>query len=298
MITKPMLAANTILVPEEISYPKMASPKLDGIRCLLHPEHGPVSRSFKPLPNRHIQNTLASLGMAGLDGEIVTWNEDGSIKPFNDIQSDVMSRDGTPDFSLLVFDDFTNPTDSFFRRLQCARARVGEEHALLRNVPHTLIHNMYDLRDLDAEFVAQGYEGTMVRCPYARYKSGRSTLKQGWLLKLKGFVDAEGIVIGFEEQLENTNEKTRDELGHAKRSSAKQGMVGKGTAGKVILATDQWGEVRAGTMSLGAGMCKLIWDNQSSYIGKIGTFKYQPHGMKDKPRVPVFKGFRDPADLS
>jgi len=28
-------------------------------------------------------------------------------------------------------------------------------------------------------------------------------------------------------------------------------------------------------------------------MGKIITFKYQLYGTKDKPRMPIFKGFRD-----
>ena len=52
-ISRPMLAASAVREQELIDHMPtqvLASPKLDGIRVLLHPELGPVTRRFKPLP--------------------------------------------------------------------------------------------------------------------------------------------------------------------------------------------------------------------------------------------------------
>jgi DNA ligase-1 len=35
-----------------------------------------------------------------------------------------------------------------------------------------------------------------------------------------------------------------------------------------------------------------IWDNQSAYLGKMATVKYQEFSALGVPRFPVFKGFR------
>src|SRR5665213_1330884 len=56
------------------SWPYMVSPKLDGIRTLLHPK-GPVTRKIKLLPNIHVRTLLLEAmtsipGALGLDGEL------------------------------------------------------------------------------------------------------------------------------------------------------------------------------------------------------------------------------------
>jgi DNA ligase-1 len=144
----------------------------------------------------------------------------------------------------------------------------------------------------------------MLRTPNSPYKQGRSTLKEGWLLKVKRFKDSEAEIIGFEEQMENTNEKTKDELGHSKRSSHKAGMVGKGTLGKFLVreigSTPWFG--REFAIGTGEGLTnelrQEIWDNRDKHLGKILTYKYQVHGIKELPRLPISKGFRDERDMS
>jgi len=42
---------------------------------------------------------------------------------------------------------------------------------------------------------------------------------------------------------------------------------------------------------------EFIWKNKESYIGKIVKYKTQLHGSKDKPRFPVFLGFRHEEDF-
>lgn len=36
-----------------------------------------------------------------------------------------------------------------------------------------------------------------------------------------------------------------------------------------------------------------LWSIRNELIGKVVKYKYFPVGMKDKPRHPVFLGFRD-----
>ena len=52
---KPILAIDATDHLETIKYPKYASLKLDGIRCIFHPDHGMVSRSLKQIPNKQLQ---------------------------------------------------------------------------------------------------------------------------------------------------------------------------------------------------------------------------------------------------
>jgi len=59
----------------------------------------------------------------------------------------------------------------------------------------------------EATLLAMGYEGMMVRAPMAPYKEGRSTLKQGHILKRKPIGQDEAVIVDAFEQLENQNRK-------------------------------------------------------------------------------------------
>ena len=144
--------------------------------------------------------------------------------------------------------------------------------------------------------LAAGHEGVMVRDPFGGYKYGRATLKQGWLTKVKPFEDAEAMIIGFEEQMKNGNEATTDNLGHTERSSHKANLVPKGTLGALVVESEKFGQFNIGTGFDDAFRAE-VWANRDAYLGKLVTFRYQAIGTKDKPRVPSFKGIRNPSDL-
>jgi DNA ligase-1 len=128
-------------------------------------------------------------------------------------------------------------------------------------------------------------------------------VREGYLLKRKPFKDSEAIIVGFEEQMENANEAEQDAFGRTKRSKHLEGMIPKDTLGKFLvreIGETPWLD-REFAIGTGEGLTqdlrKEIWDNQSKYLGKIVTYKYQPHGIKDLPRLPIWKGFRDKRDL-
>lgn len=313
MISKPMLAAVvTDEKLEEIEFPVLLSPKIDGIRCLLHPELGPVTRSFKPLPNELTRDALIRIARdTYLDGELIALNSKCERLSFNETQSALMSRGGRPDFLFYAFDCFRKPSADFMERHYDAEVIINELNSMhFRLVPHTLVGNIEAFRERTEMYVRQGYEGVCLRHRYGPYKSGRSTFRQGWLLKYKQWQDAEGTIIGFEELLRNTNEDVKDNFGYAKRSHAKSGMVPAGTLGALVLET-QWGELRVGS-GFDASLRDQIWRRNTPVdqngerildhaecgielpdIGRVVTFKYQAYGMQDKPRFPIFKGFRE-----
>ena len=45
-------------------------------------------------------------------------------------------------------------------------------------------------------------------------------------------------------------------------------------------------------------MMQEIWDNRDKYLGKLASVRYMSVGLKDKPRVPSFIGWRDKDDMS
>ncbi len=108
----------------QLSYPLWASPKVDGIRCVVHPEYGPVTNTLKDIPNDYIRSYL-SMGMFSyLDGELVVGDPDDP-RSFNETQSGVMSHGGQPNFTFLVFDNFeAGATCGYGIRKEDARNRV------------------------------------------------------------------------------------------------------------------------------------------------------------------------------
>src|SRR5436190_19600373 len=101
---RPMLAApmdSTDIL--NLQRPLIISPKVDGIRCVVHPELGPVTRSLKPIRNTYIRQYLNIPMLKGLDGELIV-GEITAPDVFNRTTSAVMTEVGSPDFAYYVFD--------------------------------------------------------------------------------------------------------------------------------------------------------------------------------------------------
>src|SRR5690554_4631311 len=98
MSFKPMLAASCDNL-DALKYPLLATPKIDGIRCLII-DGVAMSRSLKPIPNRFIQSVIGKPEFNGLDGELLVGDS------FQAATSGIMSGDGEPDFRYYVFDQW------------------------------------------------------------------------------------------------------------------------------------------------------------------------------------------------
>jgi DNA ligase-1 len=113
------------------------------------------------------------------------------------------------------------------------------------------------------------------------------------MLKYKPFIDAEGRITGWFEEMENTNEAKREATGKLKRSSAKDGKKPKGRLGGFILRDCKSGvEVRVGGGFTQEQRIEL-WKIKEQLRGKLVRYKKQKVGEKDKPRHPNFVEFVD-----
>jgi DNA ligase-1 len=139
----------------------------------------------------------------------------------------------------------------------------------------------------------------MVRTPDSPYKCGRSTEREGWLLKIKRFEDAEAVVLDSYEGLTNQNAAEKDAFGRTKRSTAQAGMVGRGELGGFIVRALETGvEFRLGYNHVLGGIDReTLWRERGSLVGKLVKFAHQPSGAKEAPRFPKFIGFREAWDL-
>ena len=297
---KPMLASPT--EGTTFNFPMLVSPKLDGVRCLII-DGVAMSRSLKPIPNKHVQKLFGRQDLSGLDGELIV-GPPTAKDVYTKTTSGVMSIEGEPDVKFYIFDDFAAKdkvkenlfglTSGFEHRLLSAIRRITLEDNC-KEVKHYKANNEADIVYYENYFLKMGYEGMMLRLPTGPYKFGRSTAKEAWLLKLKRFTDSEAEIIGMTELMTNTNEAVRNELGHLERSSKKAGKRGKGVLGSLIVRDVKSKvefEIGTGfTAAQRAGIWKL------NPIGTLVKYKSQPVGVKDKPRFPVFLGFRNTIDL-
>lgn len=270
---KPMLAVNA---PDllKVNYPVLCSPKLDGVRCVTPYGHA-KTRNDKPISNAFIRDQIERDPMARhLDGELVTLDSGGKIKSFNECSGDIRRQGGRPNWEFLVFDSISPQILGlgFTDRLAFAEEQIRGHHHI-RLVPHVLVEDIDQLTEFEAYCVAEGFEGVMIRDPHGPYKFGRSTAREGYLLKVKRFEDAEGQVIGWSPLVD------------------KNGVTDYGRAGVLSLRTTLWGDIEVGSGFTDAQR-KDIARSFFDWNGEMVTFKFQPSGMVSKPRFPVFKGIR------
>lgn len=288
---KPMLAAPFDGI--HIQYPIILSPKLDGIRCVII-DGVACGRSLKPIPNKHVQNLFGKPEYNGLDGELIIGSPTARTA-FNVTSAGVMSIEGTPNVKFYVFDDFTID-EIFARRLMSVSKRTHGNSKLLA-VRHHKIEKSQDFIQWELDYVAVGYEGVMLRRPDGPYKYGRSTSKEGYLVKVKRFTDSEAIILQCAELMRNGNNATVNELGYLERPNYKDGKVKSGVLGSIVVRDMKTGiEFEIGT-GFTASQRKNLWERRHLLVNQVVKYKSQPSGAKNKPRFPVFLGFRDIIDL-
>jgi DNA ligase-1 len=284
---------------EALNYPLLASPKIDGIRATN--KHGTLlSRTMTAIPNSLTQKIFSDPTYHGFDGELVV----GAPNHPNCMQntmSGVMSRDGEPDVWWYIFDrwDIDKP---YMHRARAAKESitVGKNPRVLW-LPQTLIRTVQELYSYENARIEEGYEGVILRSPDGIYKQNRSTLKEGLMMKVKRFLDSEAEIIGAYELMHNNNEATIDARGYTKRSTHAENKEASGILGGFNVR-----DIHSGSeFDVGTGFTheqrKNLWEawqkNPAYITSKLLKYKYFPVGVVDKPRHPIFLGFRDQRDM-
>ena len=273
---KPMLAHKYDDKRVDWSQPVYIQPKLDGVRCLITKD-GAFSRTGKQFKNiNHIELSLSRFFDQHpdviLDGEL--YNHD--LKDdFEKIISLVRKQKPTDDDRL----DAKNLTQfhcyDYFDGIQYDSYKTRMNNLVtadiysncVKYVPVKLVDSYNYARTLHKEYLADGYEGSIIRLD-GLYKHGRSYD----LMKFKDFSDTEATIIGYE-------------LGKGKRT---------GTLGKFIMLDDEGVEFgcppgRGYTYKDLASMLKNI----DSFIGKRATFTYFQRTQAGSYRHPLFKTLRN-----
>lgn len=285
---KPMLAVN--IEVSKVRFPVFASAKLDGVRGLVI---GGVlrSRSLKAIPNRFVAARFSRPELSGYDGELVLGSP--TAKDVFRVTGAATSREShEPDVKLYVFDNFE------------AGGGFSDRLATLKAHPHVVVLEQRLVRDaaallaFEAEMLAEGYEGLILRSPNGSYKHGRSTANEGGMLKVKRFADGEAVILEIVEELANENEAKRNALGRTERSSHAAGMRGKGRMGALRVRDCKSGvEFSVGTGFDDADR-KNFWEHRAKAVGLTIKYKSFLIGVKDSPRFPVYLGMRASWDMS
>ncbi|UCD07092.1 MAG: hypothetical protein JSW41_04650 [Candidatus Aenigmatarchaeota archaeon] len=248
-----------------------ASPKLDGNRAMC-PINEMWSRGGKPVETMdHIVKELSTrlsrddrTRMLIPDGEL--YIHDKGAENFQDIVKAIKKyRPGVSELvEYWVYDiiDLSTP----------ASYRIGLYQGLFENmkhvkvVPQYLCHSMDQVKKYHEQFLAQGYEGTMLKNPLSLY---RENARSSDLLKYKDFQDSEFKIVDVVPM------KNRPECGVMELEIFPGGPRFKATP-KADYKTRM-----------------DMLNNKGFYIGKQGTVKYFSLTDDGIPRFPVFKAIRD-----
>lgn len=257
-----------------------SQPKLDGVRCIATID-GLWSRTGKPIDScPHVFAALAPVFSvdpdAILDGELYA---DHLFDNFNEIISLVRKQKPSPEhfakteaaIKYHVYDLPSQEGGFSERTSRLYWLASMTSSPFLQFVDTTIVQDAAHLDELNSQYVADGYEGQMVRRD-GPYKNGRSFD----LLKRKEFMDAEFTVISVDE-------------GEGNRA----GMAGFIT---YELGDDSGRTFKSGIKGSWDYATQLLRDAES-YVGGQGTVRYfqlTPDGI---PRFPVtvalYGGLRD-----
>jgi len=280
----PMLALDYNKRGKSIQFPCFTQPKLDGVRgCMI--EIQGKTRLFSRTFNEyfvfdHITKSVNIPDGIVLDGELYTQEV-----PFEDItgiarRSSVSKLNATQlekleKIKFYVFDiyDSNKPELSFIDRYNRLIKMVNLFGSNIVIVPCKKLENPYGLKEVNAEYISDGYEGTMLRNEHGSYKLKNRSKD---LQKYKLFEDSEFKIIGFEEAQGSEivfvleySVKDSSELGSFKCKP-------KGTK-----------EYKRELLDLAKS------DFNKHFSGKMYTVRYQELSQKGCPRFPVGISLRD-----
>lgn len=287
-------------------------PKIDGMRMHSDERRVPLSRSGKEFKQRHLRALLQERpSLAFIDGEVVAGHQYDPTS-FRESMSGIRAEDGSPEFTFYGFDhilaagaryaDRLDEVKRVFEALGSAPLEGGEGYsAKLVVCPSKVVTSLDDIYEQEQHYLLNGWEGGILRAPWAPYKFGRSSYGDGGLIKLKRFEDAEAIVTGYEPWYTNNNEAYTDARGYTARSAHQENLEALDRLGclHVELATDRSVKFKIGVFKgWGHGDRDRLWEIRDTLPGRILKFTHQGYGGGyDVPRTPVGLGFRDAADF-
>lgn len=263
-VVLPMLAKNYKDESKKIDWskPVYAQPKLDGMRALGTSHQMMISRQGKVIETMgHIQEELDLLNChITFDGELYSHGRN-----FQENMRLIKKDRGaeTKEIKYRVY-DMVMCDVPFYARYKHLQELCNTTLKHIEIVPTFPIHNEEDLKRIHKKFLAQGYEGTIIRHSDAGYAINKRDTQ---LLKYKDFIDIACRVIDVIPSDKNP----------------KQGIV------QCVIPTGTFG---CG-MKFSHTEREEILENKEKYIGKMAEVRFFEYSEDGIPRFPVCHGFRE-----
>lgn len=270
--------------PARVNYPCQVQPKLDGVRCISTVKDGTVTMLTRMdkeiLSMTHIKEELSKLPDGTYDGELYS-NEllfdtiSGHVRRHRFIEGE---SDQVKFFIYDCFKDVQAKSNNYVsRRAALSSILVNMELLHIVLTPSDTAHSESDLMQRHEAYIADGYEGSMVRTEVYNRKTktwsdpGYEDKRSFALLKVKDFFDMDCEIIGIQEEI--------DKHGVAKgRTGA---FECKTLSGKVFTASGIKDTVKRDS-----------YRDRGSYIGQTAIIKYFELTPDGVPRFPNFVGIR------
>lgn len=297
MVFKCQLFPNEQTEPEAMSYPLIASYKLDGARMIFN--KGELqTRSGKPVVNIRIhekyqwlKDITSTLGIV-IDGEFYSHEAE-----FGDIMSVFRSHDKEvpEDMEFWAFDYIEHELNYDFETRHHYMMEFCDRQGI--KYPDSFIANDSVKANAIMRLALQeGYEGLILLSPNSRYKHGRITAKSGDGYKLKPYLTFDSKIISVVQatEVDPNADKTINELGRSVTSKKQDDriLIEKAAAFEIIYE----GQTVKVVLAMTDKEKEEVWRNKEDYIGRTIEWKGMTVGMKDVPRHPVFLRFRPDKD--
>jgi len=263
----PMLAKKFDDYEDKISYPFYTQPKLDGIRCIIT-RKGMFTRNNKPITScPHIFDEAIKFlnrhpDIEALDGELYSHelfdNFNKIVSLVKKVKSEPQDLIESEQFIKYHCYDIVSELKFNKRNFIITNELSNNSYKNIKCVETSVINNKSELDEQHEKYLADGYEGTIVRldAPYEKKRSKN-------LLKKKDFMDAEFEILDIIE-------------GEGNRY---------GTAGYIETITKDGKRFKSNIKGTFEYLTELLV-NKHHYIGKQATIKYfqlTPDGI---PRFP------------
>ena len=267
-VPSPMLAHDFLKRGKSIKFPCYTQRKYDGTRCVAISGKGLFSRNKKRYP--HLDHIVAEINKLPstiiLDGEL--YSDTLTFQEIVGIVKRETLKEGDEkkqlQIKLHVYDIINEaPYELRYTNLQILFNKYKFQHLVL--VKSDICESEEAIKELHARYVAEGFEGLMLRNKMGLYKNSRAVDLQ----KFKEFFDGEFKIVAYKE--------------------------GEGLeAGCVIWICEAENGLQFACRPRGTREARVeLYSDGDKYVGKKLTVRYQEMTDSNVPRFPVGIAIRD-----